>query len=73
MYQPPVLKVVAFKVEGGFNESDYLLQNGSISDNNEINFGGTFPTGGVTHGQNNHSGLGQYGYESSLFGSSNQQ
>lgn len=72
MYQPPVLKVVAFKVEGGFTESDYLLQNGSIS-NGRINFGGDFPTGGVTHDQNNHSGLGQYGYESSLFGSSNQQ
>ena len=74
MYQPPVLKVVAFKVEGGFAGSgrDYLHQNGSIS-NGLINFGGDFPTGGVTHDQNNHSGLGQYGYESSLFGSSNQQ
>lgn len=74
MYQPPVLKVVAFKVEGGFAGSgrDYLHQNGSIS-NGRINFGGDFPTGGVTNDQNNHSGLGQYGYESSLFGNSNQQ
>lgn len=64
-YDSPVIKVVTFKVEDAFGS---MRQNGSIT-NETINFGGTDQTGLMSHDANDHSGLGQYGYESSLFGS----
>ena len=58
MYQPPVLKVVAFKVEIGFIES-------SGSTSNQVNFGGTPETGIITDDPGtNKSGLGRYDYRS---------
>lgn len=57
MYQPPVLKVVSFKVEVG-----YIYSNASTS--NQVNFGGTPETGLITDNpQTNKSGLSQYGYD----------
>ena len=57
MYQPPVLKVVAFKVEIG-----YIYSNASTS--TQVNFGGTPETGLITDNpQTNKSGLSQYGYD----------
>lgn len=56
MYQPPVLKVVAFKVENGF-----LTSNGGQGG---VNFGGTPETGLITDNpQTNKSGLSRYGYD----------
>ena len=59
MYQPPVLKVVAFKVENGFLESNPQGQVGGV------NYGGSPETGIITDDlETNKSGLDQYGYQS---------
>lgn len=63
MYQPPIVKVVSFQVEGGFAGS--LQQNGT-AENNLIDFGG-YPQGQVTHDANDHSGLGYFENGGSLF------
>ncbi|MBO4599675.1 MAG: hypothetical protein J5641_02945, partial [Bacteroidales bacterium] len=64
-YQSPTVKVVAFKVENAFGS---MMQNGETTDN-VINFGGSEETGLMSHDSYDHSGLGQYGYNSDLFGS----
>ena len=64
MYQSPTVKVVSFKVEDAFGS---MRQNGDIT-NETINFGGTNETGLMSHDSYDHSGLGQYGYNSDLFG-----
>jgi len=59
MYQPPVLKVVAFKVENGFLESN---PDGRVG---VVNFGGSPETGIITDDPGtNKSGLGRYDYQS---------
>lgn len=63
-YDSPVIKVVAFKVEDGFGS---IEQNGEAT--NVINFGGSESTGLISHDTySDHSGLGQYGYDNTLFG-----
>ena len=64
MYQSPAVKVVSFKVEDAFGS---IQQNGEVT-NNVINFGGSEETGLMSHDSYDHSGLGQYGYNSDLFG-----
>lgn len=65
-YDSPVIKVVAFKVEDGFGS---IVESSSTAES--INFGGTSETGLMSHDSYDHSGLGQYGYNSDLFGSGN--
>jgi hypothetical protein len=58
MYQPPVLKVVAFTVENGF------LSSPGTSTSSGVNFGGTLESGIITDDPGtNKSGLNQYGYD----------
>ena len=66
LYEAPILKVVAFKIENGYGS---IVE--SASDTETITFGGTLETGLMSHSSDDHSGLGQYGYNSDLFGSGN--
>ncbi|MBQ6068690.1 MAG: hypothetical protein IJK84_04235 [Bacteroidales bacterium] len=56
------MKVVAFKIENGYGS---IVE--SASDTETITFGGTLETGLMSHDSYDHSGLGQYGYNSDLF------
>ena len=64
-YEKPTVKVVTFVVEEGFGS---IIGGGGTPSSGSITFGGTPELGRMNHGTGDHSGLGQYGDGSNIFG-----